>query len=129
MSVGESDRAKVPRTQGKSDAGDPGEGRARQGGATSEGHMGGAQKPKGRAPADWGTDYRGKDCPSRGGTDSVGDLRARLPAVFLRVPAWAQPARRAGRAESGDYPGEGEPGVRCGHQCVLRSSGQRRAET
>jgi RNA-directed DNA polymerase len=50
MSVGESDRAKVPRTQGKSEAGDPGEGRARQGGATSEGHMGGAQKPKAMSP-------------------------------------------------------------------------------
>ena len=50
MSVGESDRAKVPRTQGKSDAGDPGEGRARQGGATSGGHMGGAQKPKAMSP-------------------------------------------------------------------------------
>jgi hypothetical protein len=50
MSVGESDRAKGPRTQGKSAAGDPGEGKARQGGATSEGHMGGAQKPKAMSP-------------------------------------------------------------------------------
>ena len=45
MSVGEAERAEVPVTQGKSQEGDPGEGRARQGRATSGGHMRGAPKP------------------------------------------------------------------------------------
>lgn len=50
MSVGESDRAEVPGTQGKLQEGDPGEGRVRQSRAPSEGHMGGAQKPRAMSP-------------------------------------------------------------------------------
>lgn len=53
MSVGESDRAELPMTQGKSQVGDPGEGRARQSRATSGGHMGGAQKPITMSPELW----------------------------------------------------------------------------
>src|SRR6516165_5887464 len=50
MSVGESDRAGVLVTPGKSQEGDPGEGKARQGRATSGGHMSGAQKPRTMSP-------------------------------------------------------------------------------
>ena len=50
MSMEGSDRAGVPGTQGKWQVGDPGEGRARQGRATSGGHMGGAQKPMAMSP-------------------------------------------------------------------------------
>jgi hypothetical protein len=45
MSVGESDRAEVPVTQGKSQVGDPGEGKARRSRGPLGGPMGGAQKP------------------------------------------------------------------------------------
>jgi RNA-directed DNA polymerase len=50
MSMEESDRAGVPGTQGKSQVGDPGEGKARQSRGPTGGHMGGAQKPSTMSP-------------------------------------------------------------------------------
>jgi len=50
MSGEESDRAGVPVTQGKSERGDPGEGKARQSRGPLGGHMGGAQKPRTMSP-------------------------------------------------------------------------------
>jgi hypothetical protein len=46
MSGEESDRAGVLVTQGKSEVGDPGEGKARQRQGLLGGHMSGAQKPQ-----------------------------------------------------------------------------------
>lgn len=50
MSGEESDRAKVPATQGKSQVDDPGEGKARQSRGPVGGHLGGAQKPSPMSP-------------------------------------------------------------------------------
>ncbi len=48
------------------------------------------------------------------------DLRGGLPRLLLRVPAGAQPARRAGRAGGRDREEEGELGARRGHPWFLR---------
>ena len=50
----------------------------------------------------------GQDRPAGGGRGAERDLRGRLPRVLVRVPAGAQPARRAGRAGGRDHAHAGE---------------------
>ena len=57
----------------------------------------------------------GQDRPARRGRGAQRDLRGGLPRLLLRVPAGAQPARRAGCARGRDHAEEGELGARRRH--------------
>ena len=63
---------------------------------------------------------RGQDRPEGDGRPAERDLRGGIPRVLVRVPARAQPARRAGRAGGRDQQQKGElhPGRR--YSVVLR---------
>ncbi|CDX38082.1 hypothetical protein MPLDJ20_220044 [Mesorhizobium plurifarium] len=58
--------------------------------------------------------------PRRGGRGAECCLRGRVPGVFLRLPAGAEPPHGAGCPAYGDHEPACELGARCRHSQLLR---------